>query len=284
MIVKVDSPAFAELIDPAAELTRSARATSSPRGRCGTRASRRCTSATSPATLGGDGRRRPAWSCVARPTFKGNGLAFDVDGSLLVCEQVSSCLTANPTRRPARARRLALPGRLPEQPQRRRRAGRRRQHLLHRSRLRAVERLDRVQARVRPRVQGRLPGAAGRRCRRTGRRQPDEFEQPNGLCFSPDESLLYVNDSPRAEIKVYDVAADGVAGNWRMFLDKIGQGDDGRGQPRRHGVRRARQHLDVGPRRRVGARPDGRAHRARSGRRRSAAASCSAARTCARCS
>ena len=28
--------------------------------------------------------------------------------------------------------------------------------------------------------------------------EPGEFEQPNGLCFSPDESLLYVNDSPRA--------------------------------------------------------------------------------------
>ena len=26
----------------------------------------------------------------------------------------------------------------------------------------------------------------------------DDFEQPNGLCFSPDESLLYINDTPRA--------------------------------------------------------------------------------------
>ena len=32
----------------------------------------------------------------------------------------------------------------------------------------------------------------------------DEFDQPNGLCFSPDESLLYINDSPRAHIKVWD--------------------------------------------------------------------------------
>jgi gluconolactonase len=29
-----------------------------------------------------------------------------------------------------------------------------------------------------------------------------EFEQPNGLCFSPAESLLYINDSPRALIRV----------------------------------------------------------------------------------
>ena len=30
----------------------------------------------------------------------------------------------------------------------------------------------------------------------------DDFEQPNGLCFSPDESLLYINDTPRAHIRV----------------------------------------------------------------------------------
>ena len=34
-----------------------------------------------------------------------------------------------------------------------------------------------------------------------------EFEQPNGLCFSPDESILYVND--RQNLKAYDVAPDG---------------------------------------------------------------------------
>jgi gluconolactonase len=52
----------------------------------------------------------------------------------------------------------------------------------------------------------------------------DEFEQPNGLCFSPDESLLYVNDSPRCHIKVFDVAADGTLSNGRMFFENIGSG------------------------------------------------------------
>jgi gluconolactonase len=52
----------------------------------------------------------------------------------------------------------------------------------------------------------------------------DEFEQPNGLCFSPDESLLYVNDSPRAHIKVYDAAADGSLSNGRMFFEGVGSG------------------------------------------------------------
>ena len=37
----------------------------------------------------------------------------------------------------------------------------------------------------------------------------DDFEQPNGLCFSPDESLLYINDTPRAHIRVFDVRSDG---------------------------------------------------------------------------
>ena len=39
--------------------------------------------------------------------------------------------------------------------------------------------------------------------------EKDGFENPNGLCFSPDESLLYVNDTPRQHIRVFDVLADG---------------------------------------------------------------------------
>jgi gluconolactonase len=53
----------------------------------------------------------------------------------------------------------------------------------------------------------------------------DEFEQCNGLCFSPDESLLYVNDSPRCHIKVFDVAADGSLGPSRLFFENIGTGE-----------------------------------------------------------
>jgi gluconolactonase len=50
----------------------------------------------------------------------------------------------------------------------------------------------------------------------------DEFDHPNGLCFSPDESLLYVNDTPRAHIKVFDVAADGTLGPARIFAEGVG--------------------------------------------------------------
>ena len=52
----------------------------------------------------------------------------------------------------------------------------------------------------------------------------DDFEQPNGLCFSPDESLLYINDTPRAHIRVFDVQQDGTIANGRMFFDNIGSG------------------------------------------------------------
>jgi len=65
----------------------------------------------------------------------------------------------------------------------------------------------------------------------------DEFDQPNGLCFSPDESLLYVNDSPRAHIKVFDVAADGTLSGGRLFCENVGRQvaeDDGRTEAERH--------------------------------------------------
>ena len=54
----------------------------------------------------------------------------------------------------------------------------------------------------------------------------DEFDQPNGLCFSPDESLLYVNDTPRAHIKVFDVAPDGTLSNGRVLRAGIGMTQD----------------------------------------------------------
>jgi gluconolactonase len=55
----------------------------------------------------------------------------------------------------------------------------------------------------------------------------DEFQMPNGLCFSPDESLLYVDDTPRAHIKVCDVRSDGTLVNIRVFFEGIGTGTSG---------------------------------------------------------
>ncbi len=51
-----------------------------------------------------------------------------------------------------------------------------------------------------------------------------DFASPNGLAFSPDESLLYVNDIQRRTIRVYDVEADGSLSNGRLFYEAKGEG------------------------------------------------------------
>jgi len=39
------------------------------------------------------------------------------------------------------------------------------------------------------------------------------FEQPNGLCFSPDERRLYINDTVQTLIRAFDVESDGSLSN-----------------------------------------------------------------------
>lgn len=59
----------------------------------------------------------------------------------------------------------------------------------------------------------------------------DDFEMPNGLCFSPDETLLYINDTARMHIRVFDVRADGTIENGRVFFEEKDPGDLGEGNP-----------------------------------------------------
>lgn len=47
----------------------------------------------------------------------------------------------------------------------------------------------------------------------------DDFDRPNGLAFSADESLLYVDDSPRRHVRAFDVRLDGRLANSRVFAD-----------------------------------------------------------------
>lgn len=47
----------------------------------------------------------------------------------------------------------------------------------------------------------------------------DDFALPNGLAFSPDESVLYVDDSAHKHIRAFDVGADGTVSNSRILLD-----------------------------------------------------------------
>ena len=55
------------------------------------------------------------------------------------------------------------------------------------------------------------------------------FSQPNGLCFSPDESLLHVDDSDQANVRVFGTA-DGKLTNTRLFPSGFREPDD-RGVP-----------------------------------------------------
>lgn len=45
----------------------------------------------------------------------------------------------------------------------------------------------------------------------------EDFEMPNGLAFSPDEEKLYIDDSTRRHIRVFDVEPDGGLSNGRIF-------------------------------------------------------------------
>ena len=45
----------------------------------------------------------------------------------------------------------------------------------------------------------------------------DDFAKPNGLCFSHDEAVLFVNDTDRQHIRAFDVKADGSVANSRVW-------------------------------------------------------------------
>ena len=55
-------------------------------------------------------------------------------------------------------------------------------------------------------------------------RLADDFDQPNGLCFSLDETRLFVNDSPRGHIRVFDVNADGTLSGGEIWVQLSGDG------------------------------------------------------------
>jgi gluconolactonase len=55
----------------------------------------------------------------------------------------------------------------------------------------------------------------------------DDFDQPNGLCFSLNEKQLFINDTMRQHIRVFDLAADGTLANGRVWAETVGEGVGG---------------------------------------------------------
>ncbi len=160
----------------------------------------------------------------AHPTFKANGLVLDGDGRLVACEQVTSCVV-------------------------RLRADGARELLAFHYRGKYLNSPNDIVMRAADGSfyfsdpdYGRWNDWIGQeRNRELGFRgvyrvtedsngeaqllvDEGEFDEPNGLCFSPDETVLYVNDSDNAHIKAFDVAPDGTLSNGRVFCDGIGKG------------------------------------------------------------
>jgi gluconolactonase len=55
----------------------------------------------------------------------------------------------------------------------------------------------------------------------------DDFVAPNGLCFSPDESSLYVNDSVLRHIRRFEVTDDGTLTGGDVFFSQTGDAERG---------------------------------------------------------
>jgi gluconolactonase len=226
--INVKSAALAELIDPAAEVERVATGFMFTEGPIWNKQEEYLLFSDMP----GDVRRRYSERNgveeVMRPSNKCNGMVYDAAGNLLVCEHVTSSLVRehpDGTRETIASHYRGRPLNSPND---------------------VVSRSDGTIYFTDP-TYGRDPVfGLGREQDLSfqgvyriapGGSEPElavaenEFSQPNGLCFSPDESLLYINDSPRALIRVYDVRADGTLSNGRLFCEGIGSGNLEEGIP-----------------------------------------------------
>jgi gluconolactonase len=220
MAVRVNAPAFRELVDENAELEQLGSG---------------CTFTEGPiwnpdggfllfSDMPGDVRRRwdegKGFTEVANPSNKGNGMTIDNEGRLVVCEHVtSSVVRMDPDGTGSGREVLAThyDGKELNSPND------------------VVVKSDGAIYFTDP-TYGRMPGFGIEREQdldfqgvyriAPGGGDPQvvagDFAQPNGLCFSVDESQLYINDTDRAHIRVFDVAADGSLENGRVFAEGIG--------------------------------------------------------------
>ncbi len=177
----------------------------------------------------GDVRRR--WSAatgvteIARPSNKGNGMTYDADLNLLICEHSTSSVVRirpNGTREVLAShfegRELNSPNDI-------------------------IVRSDGAIYFTDP-TYGRMPGFGVERETEMGfqgvyrlppgHRPGDEpqlvsdrymFTQPNGLCLSPCEQFIWVNDTEQANIRMFDIAGDGRLTKARLFASGIIEAD-----------------------------------------------------------
>ena len=156
---------------------------------------------------------------VMRPSNKGNGLTYDADLNLIVCEHSTSSVARFSPDGTRTVLASHYEGRELNSPND------------------VIVRSDGSIWFTDP-WYGRMPGFGVERPRELGwqgvfRIPPGQvggepqlvvdryqFSQPNGLCFSPDEKLLYINDTEQANIRVFDVA-DGKLSRGRTFASGI---------------------------------------------------------------
>ena len=228
MAINVKSEKLHELIDSGAEVERVATGFTFTEGPLWNREGEFLLFSDMP----GDVRRR--WSErdgveeVMKPSNKCNGLVYDAEGNLLVCEHVTSSLVREHPDGTRETIATHYQGRELNSPND------------------VVTRSDGTIYFSDPAF-GRMPGFGLEREQELsfqgvyridpGGGEPvlavgeDEYGQPNGLCFSPDESLMYINDTPGALIRVYDVEPDGTLSGGRPFFDGIGSGVIAEGIP-----------------------------------------------------
>jgi gluconolactonase len=226
MTLQVKAPSLLELVDEDAELERLGTGFTFTEGPIWNPAGYLLFS-----DMPGDVRRR--WDEqggvreVANPSNKGNGMTLDANGRLLVCEHVTSAVV-----------RMDPDG-----------TGSGREVLATHYQGKELNSPNDVIVAEDGAVYfsdptyGRMPGFGVEREQELdfqgvyriapGGGEPEllivDFVQPNGLCFSPDQSLLYINDTTRAHIRAFDVRPDGTIENGRVLADGVGSGDLDRG-------------------------------------------------------
>lgn len=156
---------------------------------------------------------------VRNPSNKCNGMTYDAAGNLYVCEHVTSALVVETASGERRTLASHWQGKALNSPND------------------VVVRSDGTVYFTDP-TYGRMPGFGLERPVELGFQgvyridgegrlhcAANDFDQPNGLCFSPDERILYVNDTTRAHIRAFDVAADGSLSHGRIFTSAVGTGN-----------------------------------------------------------